>query len=116
MRTGNGLFATMRWIARAEVLDRLGEPARAVSYLEVLDPVRLNRASVIDPSLALYARSILASGVLYEKVGEKDKALAAFRRFLDLWREADAALDPQRRVARDGIARLGGEVPTEPTR
>ena len=116
MRTGNGLFATMRWIARAEVLDRLGEPARAVTYLEVLDPVRLNRASVIDPSLALYARSILASGVLYEKVGEKEKALAAFRRFLDLWREADAALDPQRRVARDGIARLGGEVPTEPTR
>jgi len=116
MRTGNGLFATMRWIARAEVLDRLGDPARAVLYLEVLDPVRLNRASVIDPSLALYARSILASGVLYEKIGEKEKAVAAFRRFLDLWREADPALDPQRRVARDGIARLGGEVPTEPTR
>ena len=116
MRAGNGLFATMRWIARAEVLDRLGDPARAVAYLEVLDPVRLNRASVIDPSLALYARSILASGVLYEKIGEKEKALAAFRRFLDLWRDADPALDPQRRVARDGIARLGGEVPTEPGR
>ena len=116
MRTGNGLFATMRWIARAEVLDRLGDPARAVTYLEVLDPVRLSRASVIDPSLALYARSILATGVLYEKMGEKEKALAAFRRFLDLWREADPALDAQRRVARDGIARLGGEVPTEPTR
>ncbi|HWE44098.1 MAG TPA: hypothetical protein VG432_16465, partial [Gemmatimonadaceae bacterium] len=116
MRAGNGLFATMRWIARAEVLDRLGEPARAVSYLEALEPARLSRASAIDPSLALWARSILAAGVLYEKVGEKEKALAAFRRFLDLWRDADPALDPQRRVARDGIARLGGEVPAEPTR
>jgi len=116
MRTGNALFSTMRWIARAEAIDRLGDPRRAVSYLEVLDPTRLSRASAIDPSLALYARSVLASGVLYEKIGEKDKAAAAYRRFLDMWRDADPSLDPQRRIARDALARLGGEEPTEPSR
>lgn len=116
MRAGTGLFATMRWIARAEALDRLGDTRRALSYLEVLDPVRLSRASVIDPGLALYARSILASGTMYEKIGAKEQALAAYTRFLDMWRDADPALDPQRRLARDGIARLGGEVPTESSR
>ena len=116
MRAVSALFNTMRWVARAEAVDRLGDPRRAVTFLDVLDPVRLNRASVIDPSLALYARSILASGTLYEKVGDKAKAVTAYQRFLDMWRDADQALDPQRRIARDGLARLGGEVPTEPTR
>ena len=116
MRAVSALFNTMRWVARAEALDRLGDPRRAVTYLDVLDPVRLSRASVIDPSLALYARSILASGALYEKIGDKARAVAAYQRFLDMWRDADPALDPQRRVARDALARLGGEVPTEPTR
>ncbi|MFL5559848.1 MAG: protein kinase domain-containing protein [Gemmatimonadaceae bacterium] len=116
MRAVSALFNTMRWVARAEALDRLGDARRAVTYLDVLDPVRLSRASVVDPSLALYARSILASGVLYEKIGDKARAVAAYQRFLDMWRDADPALDPQRRLARDGLARLGGEVPTEPTR
>ena len=106
----------MRWIARAEAVDRLGDPRRAVTFLEVLEPVRLNRASAIDPSLALYVRSILASGTLYEKIGEKQKAVAAYRRFLDVWRDADPALDPQRRQARDALARLGGEVPADQMR
>jgi serine/threonine-protein kinase len=116
MRAVSALFNTMRWVARAEAVDRLGDPRRAVTFLDVLDPVRLSRASVVDPSMALYARSILASGSLYEKIGEKAKAVAAYQRFLDMWRDADPALDPQRRIARDGLARLGGEVPTEPTR
>jgi tetratricopeptide (TPR) repeat protein len=116
MRASSALFNTMRWIARAEAVNRLGDPRRAVTFLEVLDPVRLNRASAVDPSLALYARSLLASGALYEKIGDKGKAVGAYRRFLDLWRDADVALDSQRREAREAVARLGGEVPADQMR
>ena len=116
MRASSALFNTMRWIARAEAVDRLGDPRRAVTFLEALDPVRLSRASAVDPSLALYARSILASGALYEKIGDRKKAVTAYQRFLDMWRDADPSLDAQRRQARDGLGRLGGEVPADQTR
>ena len=75
-----------------------------------------SRASAVDPSLALYARSILASGALYEKIGDRKKAVTAYQRFLDMWRDADPSLDAQRRQARDGLGRLGGEVPADQTR
>jgi hypothetical protein len=34
-------------------------------------------------------------------------AAAAYRTFLDMWRDADPALDAQRQEARAGLARVG---------
>ncbi|HEX8851613.1 MAG TPA: serine/threonine-protein kinase [Gemmatimonadaceae bacterium] len=112
-RTEAGPISAMRWVARGEATARLGDDRRAIAYYEMLDPRRFSRGGPLDPGWALYARSFVARAALYEKVGERDKAIAAYRQFLELWRDADPALDGQRRVARDGLARLGGEVPTE---
>ena len=116
VRATGAYIAPMRWVTRAEVAARLGDDRRALSYYELLDPTHFSRNAPLDPGWPLYARSIVARGALYEKVGERDKALASYREFLDLWRDADPSLDAQRRAARDGIARLGGEVPTEVSR
>jgi tetratricopeptide (TPR) repeat protein len=114
-RAAGAFINAMRWVTRAEVAARLGDERRALSYYELLDPTHFSRNAALDPGWPLYARSFVARGALYEKLGERDKALGAYREFLDLWRDADPSLDAQRRVARDGIARLGGEVPTEAT-
>ena len=112
-RTEDGPISAMRWVARGEAVARLGDDRRALAYYEMLEPKRFSRGGPFDPGWPLYARSFLARASLYEKVGERGKAIASYRQFLDLWRDADQSLDGQRRVARDGIARLGGEVPTE---
>jgi tetratricopeptide (TPR) repeat protein len=115
-RAAGAFINAMRWVTRAEVASRLGDDRRALSYYELLDPGHFSRNAPLDPGWPLYARSLLARGALYEKTGERDKAVASYRRFLELWQDADPSLDAQRRIARDGIARLGGEVPTEATR
>jgi serine/threonine-protein kinase len=54
---------------------------------------------------ALYARSFLARGRLYEELGDRARAAAAYERFLAFWKDADPALQGQAREARDGLAR-----------
>ena len=73
----------------------------------MLDPLRFSGLGRIDVSLPLYARSFLARGRLHEQLGEKDKAADAYRRFLQMWKDADVSLDAQREEARAGLARLG---------
>ena len=51
-------------------------------------------------------RSFLARGQLYEQLGERQKAAAAYERFVALWRDADPALQPQVRRAREALARV----------
>ena len=102
----------MRWIARAQVLEELGDLRGAVANYEVLDPTRFTSFGRIDPMLPLYARSFLARGRVYEQLGDREKAVAAYRSFLDDWRDADPSLDPQRQEARAGLARLGDAAGT----
>jgi tetratricopeptide (TPR) repeat protein len=97
----------MRWIARAEVLQRVGDLRRALQLYEVLDPTRFTTiGGAGDPGLALYPRSFLARGRLYEQLGEREKAAAAYSRFLELWKAADPSLQPQLREARAGLGRV----------
>jgi tetratricopeptide (TPR) repeat protein len=48
-------------------------------------------------------------GTLYEARGERAKAVAQYTAFLDLWRGADAALQPQVREVKERLAGLVGE-------
>jgi serine/threonine-protein kinase len=97
----------MRWVARAEVLTAMGDLRRAVAMYELIEPSRFAlKAPMGDPGLPLYPRSFLARGRLYEQLGEREKAAAAYSRFLDLWKGADAALQPQLREARAGLGRV----------
>jgi tetratricopeptide (TPR) repeat protein len=56
----------------------------------------------INKSIAIYAKSAPAfsqRGLIYEKLGDKDKAIADFRRAI--------ALEPNFKEAADGLIRLG---------
>jgi tetratricopeptide (TPR) repeat protein len=96
----------MRWVARAEVLAGLGDARRALGMYDVLDPTRFAAAGPLDLSWALYPRSFLARGRLYEQLGERESAAAAYTRFVELWKDADPALQPQLREAREGLGRV----------
>jgi tetratricopeptide (TPR) repeat protein len=96
----------MRVVTRAEVLDRLGDTRKAIAYLELIDPSRFPESQTLDHTLAVYARQFVTRGQLYEKLGERDQAIAAYERFTQLWANADDALQGEVRAARAAIARL----------
>jgi len=50
-------------------------------------------------------------GALYERIGEPVKARQAYERFLELWRDGEAPLEPQLRTAREAVARLRDAAP-----
>jgi tetratricopeptide (TPR) repeat protein len=45
-------------------------------------------------------------GELYEAKGQRDKALEQYRLFIDLWKDADPALQPKVTDARQRVAAL----------
>jgi tetratricopeptide (TPR) repeat protein len=85
-------------LAQARVLTELGQPRAAIATLESLTPTTL---SVLDPDMrwAMYARSLLERGTLYESIGDRSKAIAAYERYIDLMRDADPELRLQVRYA-----------------
>jgi serine/threonine-protein kinase len=106
VRAAGGTISPMRWVARAEVFEALGDARRALAMYELLDPTRFAWIGPPEPGWPLYARSFLARGRLYEQLGEREKAAAAYERFLELWKEADPALQAQLGEAREGLARV----------
>ena len=50
-----------------------------------------------------------SSARLYEARGERAKAVEQYTAFLDLWRDADPALQPQVREVKERLANLVGE-------
>lgn len=106
MRTARIGSSGMRVVTRAELLDRLGDTKRAAEFLAVIDPSRFGQEQSIDHTAAIYARQFALRGRLYEKLGERDQAIAAYERFTQMWTNADAQLQPEVRAARDAISRL----------
>ena len=106
-----GSQSLMRWVARAEVLRAVGNLRGAAAIYESLDPSRFRANGTADPALPFYPRSFLERGQLYEQLGERDKAAAAYTRFLALWKDADPALQPQLAEARAGLVRLRDRSP-----
>ena len=102
--TGGG--AMLGAYVEAEVLEALGDLRGAAATLEGLNPTRYATYGLADPRWPLYARSFLARGRLYEAIGERAKAEANYRTFLDAWSGADPRLQPQVRAAQEGLNRL----------
>jgi len=73
----------------------LGDPAEALRHWETL---------LRSPYRAL---AHIRTGRAYEELGRTEEALAAYRRFLTMWEEADPSLPP-RAEAREAVARLEG--------
>ncbi len=106
-----GAPPALRRFALAEIYIALGEPQRALDVYESLDPRQFATSlGSADARWPLYARSFLVRGQLYEQVGERAKAAAAYQRFLTLWANADQTFAAgDLRMAREGLARVRGE-------
>ncbi len=104
-------MAGMRTVVRAEVIEDLGDPVEAAAQYEALHPSRFN-TSFVDPGFAVYVRSFAARARLYEQIGERDKAIAAWEEFLRRWSKGDRITEPAREEAREALRRLRESTPT----
>jgi hypothetical protein len=50
-------------------------------------------------------------GELFEERGDREKAIDSYGKFIDLWKQADAELQPQVREIKGRLAKLVGENP-----
>ncbi len=96
----------LRTIARATVIAELGDARRAVQLYETIDPRRFGQSGSPETTWPMYVRSYLARGHILEQLGERPRAIAAYEKFLSLWKDAEAPLQPQLREAREALARL----------
>jgi tetratricopeptide (TPR) repeat protein len=99
-------FGGMRTIARAEVLERLGITRQAAETYAAITPTRINRNGLIEPGLTIWIRSLVAQARLWAKLGEREKAIAAYEEFLRRWKSADGSAAKQVAQARAELARL----------
>ena len=104
-------LAGLRTALRAEVLADLGDAAGAVAQYEAMHPSRF-ATSLIDPGHAVYVRTFAARARLYEQLGEREKAIAAWTEFLRRWEKGDAETEAARREARAALQRLRDQPTT----
>ncbi|HTR21000.1 MAG TPA: protein kinase [Gemmatimonadales bacterium] len=87
--------------------DRLGKPDSALaSYERMVTQPGLYRVGNDALSLGFTYHRL---GELYEAKGDRAKARDYYGRFVDLWKDADAELQPQVRDTRQRLARLAAE-------
>lgn len=103
-------LAGLRTVMRAEVLEVLGDKRGAIAQYEAMHPSRFV-SGFIDPGYAVYVRTFAARARLYEQVGERDKAIAAWQDFLRRWEKGDAITEPARAEARTALQRLRDSAP-----
>jgi tetratricopeptide (TPR) repeat protein len=86
--------------------DRAGMPDSAIAvferYFETPTSQRLN----LDLDVANVPRLSRRLGELYEAKGNRQKAAAHYRRFVDLWQNADPELQPQVAEVRQRLSRF----------
>ena len=89
-------------LARAYDLGGASDSAIAVYERFIVRPW-LDRVEADGPYLAAVHKRL---GEMYEAKGQREKALAHYRIFIDLWKEADPELQPKVTDARQRVAAL----------
>ena len=79
MRAARAPLNAVRWVARAQVLEQLGDARGAIAMYAVLDPALFTTMGIADPAASLYARSYLRRAALHETLGEQPAAEQAWR-------------------------------------
>ncbi len=96
--------------ALAQLYDRTGNSDSALAvlarYVNSPDDDRFNVDPIELPG------TYIRLGELYEERGDRENAIDYYGRFVDLWQNADAELQPQVEDIRRRITRLAGESPT----
>jgi DNA-binding SARP family transcriptional activator/TolB-like protein len=81
------------WL-RAELLNDVGRNAEALKWYET-------RADLFPAELIYVAPAAFRSAQIYEKLGDRARAAAAYRVFIDMWKDADPELQSYVSVARE---------------
>jgi tetratricopeptide (TPR) repeat protein len=91
----------------ANAMDRAGRADSAIALYERA----LAQPSIYahNYEISWYPFALRRLGELYEARGDRDQAVEYYQRFIDLWRDADAELQPQVDDARRRLAGLVGE-------
>jgi serine/threonine-protein kinase len=88
-------------VTEAHLLAASGRDAEAIRlYEEAFSEVWAGPVKVL---------TYLGVGRAAERLGDSQRAIAAYQRVLDTWRNADSELEPHRAEARRGLARLTSE-------
>ena len=111
LRNATFSLGGMRTITRAEVLERLGITRRAAETYAAVDPLRINRNGLVGPGLAIWVRSLHAQARLWARLGEREKAIAAYEEFLRRWKDADGSAAREVAAARAELSRLRDASP-----
>ena len=96
-----------RAAAMGRAFDAAGQPDSAIAWSErYLASADENRGYEDEFSLGPTYRRL---GELYEEKGDREKAASYYQKFLDLWRDADADLQPQVSEVKKKLAKVVGE-------
>ncbi len=104
---GDGFCKECAMFRVADVFDRVEQPDSAIVAYEVA--INANNLYRQYEDWSFYPQAHKRLGELYEQSGNKDKAIEYYNKFVELWKDADAELQPQVKDVRDRIARLVGE-------
>jgi hypothetical protein len=101
--TGESGF--IRAFAWGDLLSRLGESRLAIDAYTRLDSsdARIQHGGFL-------VRSWAERGALHQRLGEKEKAVEFYERFIAAWEGADASLQPLVERAREAVRSLNGGV------
>ncbi len=106
LHTADQRFAIRRMYARVllgQAYDQAGRTDSAVAYFEQF-------AALKDPDMDLSAQWLPGTykrlGELYEAKGNSAKALENYRKFVELWKNAEPELQPQVKLVRERMAKL----------
>jgi tetratricopeptide (TPR) repeat protein len=86
--------------------DRAGRPDSAIAVFERYFDTPTTQRLNLDLDIANVPRLSRRLGELYEAKGDRQKAAAHYRRFVDLWQNADPELQPQVAEIRQRLSRL----------
>ncbi|MEO8445825.1 MAG: tetratricopeptide repeat protein, partial [Gammaproteobacteria bacterium] len=83
----------------ADLLARAGQNDEAIRWYSSFDNLSMFDTPLLAPSL-------LRKAEIYQRQGKKPEAIKAYQRFVELWRDADAELQPWVTQARERIQAL----------
>jgi tetratricopeptide (TPR) repeat protein len=94
------------FFALARTAEGLGRLDEALRWYGMMDSSRVGGSMGIDPDWPLVVRGYAHRGALLEALGRPDDARRSYRTVLELWRDAEPAVRPQR----EAVARALGEL------
>jgi eukaryotic-like serine/threonine-protein kinase len=90
----------------ARVAEYLGQPAQALRFYQAMDDSSEFSPSAPDADWLLLVRSFAFRAAIYEAQGDVARAREDYRRFIELWGEADPSLQGEVTRARQALAEL----------